>query len=101
MQLPAKAVPEAASRPCSEEAKELSTTDALRIASLKGPTMGLVNLLSMKEDGTASMDYDLQLYGAADEIVPLLMKDELDHRLPSRQIWPLPCIRRRRAAFRL
>ena len=31
--------------------------------------MGLVNLLSMKEDGTASMDYDLQLYGAADEIV--------------------------------
>ena len=40
--------------------------------------MGLVNLLSMEEDGTASMDYDLQLYGAADEIVPLLMKGELD-----------------------
>ena len=70
------AVSEAAS---SEEAKELSTTDALRIAGLKGPTtMGLVNLLSMEEDGTASMDYDLQLYGAADEIVPLLMKGELD-----------------------
>ena len=63
----------------SEEAKELSTTDALRIAGLKGPTtMGLVNLLSMEEDGTAAMDYDLQLYGAADEIVPLLMKGELD-----------------------
>ena len=71
-----EAAPEAAS---SEEAKELSTTDALRIAGLKGPTtMGLVNLLSMEEDGTASMDYDLQLYGAADEIVPLLMKGELD-----------------------
>ena len=71
-----EAVSEAAS---SEEAKELSTTDALRIAGLKGPTtMGLVNLLSMEEDGTASMDYDLQLYGAADEIVPLLMKGELD-----------------------
>lgn len=69
-----EAVPEAAS-----EAKELSTTDALRIAGLKGPTtMGLVNLLSMEEDDTASMDYDLQLYGAADEIVPLLMKGELD-----------------------
>ena len=67
-----EAVSEAAS---SEEA----TTDALRIAGLKGPTtMGLVNLLSMEEDGTASMDYDLQLYGAADEIVPLLMKGELD-----------------------
>ena len=71
-----EAVSEAAS---SEEAKELSTTDALRIAGLKGPTtMGLVNLLSMEEDDTASMDYDLQLYGAADEIVPLLMKGELD-----------------------
>ena len=71
-----EAISEAAS---SEEAKELSTTDALRIAGLKGPTtMGLVNLLSMEEDGTASMDYDLQLYGAADEIVPLLMKGELD-----------------------
>ncbi len=63
----------------SEEVKELSTTDALRIAGLKGPTtMGLVNLLSMEQGGTASMDYDLQLYGAADEIVPLLMKGELD-----------------------
>ena len=75
-----EAVPEAASEAASsEEVKELSTTDALRIAGLKGPTtMGLVNLLSMEEDGTASMDYDLQLYGAADEIVPLLMKGELD-----------------------
>ena len=63
----------------SEGAKELSTTDALRVAGLKGPTtMGLVNLLSMEADGTAAMDYDLQLYGAADEIVPLLMKGELD-----------------------
>ena len=75
-----EAVSEAASEAASsEEAKELSTTDALRIAGLKGPTtMGLVNLLSMEEDGTAAMDYDLQLYGAADEIVPLLMKGELD-----------------------
>ena len=61
----------------SEAAQELSTTDALRIAGLKGPTtMGLVNLLSMEADGTAAMDYDLQLYGAADEIVPLLMKGD-------------------------
>ena len=63
----------------SEAAQELSTTDALRIAGLKGPTtMGLVNLLSMEEDGTASMDYDLQLYGAADEIVPKLIKGQVD-----------------------
>ena len=55
------------------------TESGVRIAGLKGPTtMGLVNLLSMEADGTAAMDYDLQLYGAADEIVPLLMKGELD-----------------------
>ena len=60
-------------------ASAAKTKSGVRIAGLKGPTtMGLVNLLSMEEDGTASMDYDLQLYGAADEIVPLLMKGELD-----------------------
>ena len=55
------------------------TSKKVRIAGLKGPTtMGLVNLLSMEKDGTASLDYDLQLYGAADEIVPKLIKGELD-----------------------
>ena len=59
----------------SEAAQELSTTDALRIAGLKGPTtMGLVNLMS---DEVAS-NYNFTMYGAADEIVPLLMKGELD-----------------------
>ena len=51
----------------------------MRIAGLKGPTtMGLVNLLPMQEDGSANLSYDLQLYGTADEIVPLLTKGELD-----------------------
>ena len=75
------AVSEAASSAASEEeaAAPLSATEPLRIAGLKGPTtMGLVNLLSMEQAGTAAMDYDLQLYGAADEIVPLLIKGELD-----------------------
>lgn len=71
------AVSEAASE--EEAAAPLSATEPLRIAGLKGPTtMGLVNLLSMEQAGTAAMDYDLQLYGAADEIVPLLIKGELD-----------------------
>ena len=57
---------------CGASAK---TSTKVRIAGLKGPTtMGLVNLLSMEKDGTASLDYDLQLYGAADEIVPKLIK---------------------------
>ena len=63
----------------SAAASEEEATEPLRIAGLKGPTtMGLVNLLSMEQAGTAAMDYDLQLYGAADEIVPLLIKGELD-----------------------
>ena len=60
------AVSEAASSAAASEeeaAAPLSATEPLRIAGLKGPTtMGLVNLL----------------YGAADEIVPLLIKGELD-----------------------
>ena len=75
-------VSEAASSAAASEketAAPLSATEPLRIAGLKGPTtMGLVNLLSMEQAGTAAMDYDLQLYGAADEIVPLLIKGELD-----------------------
>ena len=69
----------AASSEAAAEENTLSTTDSVRIAGLKGPTtMGLVNLLPMQEDGTANLSYDLQLYGAADEIVPLLTKGELD-----------------------
>ena len=69
----------ASSSASSEAAETLSTTEPVRIAGLKGPTtMGLVNLLSMMEAGETAIDYDLQLYGTADEIVPLLMKGELD-----------------------
>ena len=67
------AVSEAASSAAASEeeaAAPLSATEPLHIAGLKGPTtMGLVNLLSMEQAGTAAMDYDLQLYGAADELV--------------------------------
>ena len=49
---------------------------ALRIAGLKGPTtMGLCNLIA---DSEGSGRYDFTMYGAADEIVPLLVKGELD-----------------------
>ena len=69
----------ASSEAASSEAASASTADPVRIAGLKGPTtMGLVNLLPMQEEGTASLSYDLQLYGTADEIVPLLTKGELD-----------------------
>lgn len=49
---------------------------ALRVAGLKGPTtMGLVNLVDTSEETGA---YDFTMYGAADEIVPLLVKGDLD-----------------------
>lgn len=60
-------------------AVQLTASGPVRIAGLKGPTtMGLVNLLPMQESGAAALEYDLQLYGTADEIVPLLIKGELD-----------------------
>ena len=69
----------AASSEAAAEENTLSTAEPVRIAGLKGPTtMGLVNLLPMQEEGSANLRYDLQLYGAADEIVPLLTKGELD-----------------------
>ena len=77
---PASSTPasSAASEPESEPAVPIEA-DPVRIAGLKGPTtMGLVNLLPMMEEGSAALEYDLQLYGTADEIVPLLTKGELD-----------------------
>lgn len=64
---------------CGATAKGMSAEGPVRIEGLKGPTtMGLVNLLDMEQQGTAALDYDLQLYGTADEIVPGLIKGELD-----------------------
>lgn len=51
----------------------------VRIASLKGPTsMGLVKLMQDDKNGESAQDYDFTLSGTADEIVPLLVKGELD-----------------------
>ena len=73
---PAPAVTET---PAEETASAETADGALRVAGLKGPTtMGLVNLLAMEKNGTASQNYDLQLYGAADEVVPKLIKGEVD-----------------------
>ena len=60
----------------TEAPAESEATEAtLHIAGLKGPTtMGLVNLMA---DEVAS-SYDFTMYGAADEIVPLLVKGDLD-----------------------
>ena len=69
---PAPAVTEA---PAEETASAETADGALRVAVLKGPTtMGLVNLMA----GEDAADYDFEMYGKADEIVPQLVKGELD-----------------------
>lgn len=51
----------------------------VRVASLKGPTtMGLVGLMRDDEEGLSAQDYDMAMYGTPDEIVPLLVKGEVD-----------------------
>lgn len=69
---PAPAVTEA---PAEEIASAETADGTLRVAGLKGPTtMGLVNLMA----GEDAADYDFEMYGKADEIVPQLVKGELD-----------------------
>ena len=69
-----EATPAVTEAPATEETADASEA-ALRIAGLKGPTtMGLVNLMS---DEVAS-NYNFTMYGAADDIVPLLVKGDLD-----------------------
>lgn len=61
--------------PAPTEEAQTPVSESLRVAGLKGPTtMGLVNLMA----GEQSVQYEFNMYGAADEIVPLLVKGELD-----------------------
>ena len=78
----------AASSVPAQEAAEPTESEPLRVAGLKGPTtMGLVNLLGLSTDSQAdenglkpSQDGSVlyNMYGAADELVPLLVKGDLD-----------------------
>jgi NitT/TauT family transport system substrate-binding protein len=73
---------------CGSTAPSTSTTatatqsaarTTIRIASLKGPTtMGLVKLMSDAKAGAGKQDYQVTMYGTPDEIVPLVVKGEVD-----------------------
>lgn len=53
------------------EPQQAAQRTAFRIASLKGPTtMGLVGLMDSVDKGEARHDYEVTMYGAADEITP-------------------------------
>ena len=65
--------------PSESEPQQAAQRTAFRIASLKGPTtMGLVGLMDSVDKGEARHDYEVTMYGAADEITPLLVKGEVD-----------------------
>lgn len=72
----AESVPASSAASASEDTA--ASGDAMRIAGLQGPTtMGMVKLMKDQES-MESPRYDVTMYGAADEIVPLLTKGELD-----------------------
>lgn len=57
--------------------KEESTT--IRVGGMKGPTsMGLMFLQEKDAKGEALEDYEFQMVTAADELLPLMIKGELD-----------------------
>lgn len=54
----------------SEAAPQSAPRTAFNIASLKGPTtMGMVKLMNDFENGSTNHDYNVTMYGTADEIV--------------------------------
>lgn len=76
------AAPAATEAPAATQTPEAASSSveptgaALRIAGLKGPTtMGLVALM---DSADSAGKYEFTMHGAADEIVPLLVKGELD-----------------------
>ena len=52
---------------------------SVRLGGLKGPTsMGMVKLLDDAENGLTTNAYEFTMAGSADELTPLILKDELD-----------------------
>lgn len=59
--------------------KEVQDSTTVRIGSLKGPTsLGLLYLMKDAENGNSENNYAFQMATAADELLPLMIKGELD-----------------------
>lgn len=66
-----------------EDVADDGNTDAepvtINIASLKGPTtMGMVKLMDDSDNGLTENNYNVAIYGTADEIVPKIVNGEID-----------------------
>jgi NitT/TauT family transport system substrate-binding protein len=81
-----QAVQEDKSSEAAASTQETATADkvstekvTVRVGSLKGPTsLGLLSLMDKAENGEAANDYEFQMASAADEILPLMIKGDLD-----------------------
>ena len=64
---------------CGFRTKEARDNTVIRIGSLKGPTsMGLLFLMKDAEQGNSDNTYEFQMTAGADELLPLMVKGELD-----------------------
>ncbi len=62
-----------------EDVSRVGEQVTVRIASLKGPTtMGLVKLWQQQDEGSTEGDYEFQMMTGADEIMPQMIKGEVD-----------------------
>ncbi len=63
---------------CGKQETKVQDT-MIRIGSMKGPTsMGLLSMKEKSDNGEAVGQYEFNMYTAADEILPLMIKGELD-----------------------
>ena len=65
----------------TEDAEAEAPVDdvVVRVAAMKGPTtMGLVKLWQDAEDGTAKGTYEFNMMTGADEIMPMMIKGDMD-----------------------
>lgn len=64
---------------CGEKGEAGKETTTVRVGSLKGPTsMGLLFLMEEAKQGESQNTYEFQMATAADELLPLMVKGELD-----------------------
>ena len=75
---PAEAPVETAEAPV-ETAEAPAAPVTVRLAALTGPTaMGMAKIFADADAGTAANDYEISLYGAADELTPQLLQGGVD-----------------------
>lgn len=62
-----------------EEIPQTTESVTVRVGSMKGPTtLGLLDLIDKQEKGETEGDYEFTMVTAADELLPMVIKGELD-----------------------